>query len=197
MARKLSRVARNVIWIVAATSMIAAGAAAQSDVRVSSAAKRVVNPFAAKRQVDAPVEPQPPVTVPPAETAGPKTYQNPFAGKSHSPRFVTPRLQPGPMSRWHRAGEPSVPQADPRPVHAVLQDSEIRGQHGQQLDLSGPLAVQQQRTALFTVPTPDQVTDTSNPPDPARFGARTCPADLAGAGRIPSGRGAGRRRPIV
>jgi tetratricopeptide (TPR) repeat protein len=149
--------------------MIAAGAAAQSDVRVSSAAKRVVNPFAAKREVDAPVEAQPPAPIPPAETAGPKTYQNPFAGKSHSPRFVTPRLQPGPMSRWHRAGEPPVSPSDPRPVHAVLQDSEIRGQ---QLDLSGPLAVQEQRTALFSVPKAEAVIDASTPPDPARFGSQ-------------------------
>ena len=54
MARKLSRVARSVIWIsvAAAAPFVAHACAAQSDVRVSSAAKQVVNPFAAKRQAE-------------------------------------------------------------------------------------------------------------------------------------------------
>ncbi len=138
---------------------------------MSTPAKEVVNPFAAKRQAAASQsEPVTPVTVPPAETTGPKTYQNPFARHDSSPRYVTPRLQPGPLSRWHRTGEPRVPQADPRPVHAILQDSEPATAH---LDLSGPLAIEEQRTALFEVPEVETESRTApTPPDPAQFGAR-------------------------
>lgn len=168
MARKLSRVAHCVIWITAATVVGPERVFAQGDVRVSSTSKRVVNPFAAKREVEAQTGAQAPATIAPMETTGPKTYQNPFSKQKISPRFVTPRLQPGPMSRWHRTVEPTVSHADQRPVHAVLQDSEIGVQ---QLDLSGPLAVQQKRTALFAVPTPQQVAEMTPPPDPARFGA--------------------------
>ncbi|MEX2093861.1 MAG: hypothetical protein WD971_14340, partial [Pirellulales bacterium] len=87
MARKLSRVARSVIWTIAAvtTALVAARAPAQSDVRVSSTAKQVVNPFAAKRQAEAQAA-APTIAVPPAEVGVPKTYQNPFANRSASPR---------------------------------------------------------------------------------------------------------------
>lgn len=168
MAWKLSGVAQCATWIAAATIVGAPPVFAQGDVRVSSTAKRVVNPFAAKRAAESQAAAQPPVAVPPTQTVGPKTYQNPFSKQQAAPRFVTPRLQPGPMSRWHRTTEPPVSHTDPRPIHAVLQDSETGSQ---QLDLSGPLAVQQKRTALFAVPTPQQVAEMTPPPDPERFGA--------------------------
>ncbi len=170
MARKLSRVARSVIWTIAAAAVTfaAAGAPAQSDIRVSSTAKQVVNPFAAKRQAAAPVATKPSIAVPPAEHGVPKKYQNPFARRSTSPRFVTPRLQPGPLSRWHRSDERPAPPVDEQPIHAVADDAQAATD---KWDLSGPLAAQEQQVALFALPEDDGTTaQASMPPDPSRFG---------------------------
>ncbi|MGD9636575.1 MAG: tetratricopeptide repeat protein [Pirellulales bacterium] len=164
MARKLSRVACCLL-IVAASELSLTAALAQS-VQVAPATKHVVNPFAAKRQTSASAAAPAPKTVPPAE-AGPKTFQNPFAGHEQRPRFMTPRLQPGPMSRWHRAEQTSPPpQADERPIQAIAIDSGVaKG------DLSGPLAHEERRSALFALPGAESI-DLSNPPDPAKFGHR-------------------------
>ena len=106
MARKLSRIACGAIGIGGLAGVLVANSAFAQSVRVSPATKQVVNPFAAKRKAAAPVETAPQITVPPAEAGVPKTYQNPFAGKPASPRYVTPRMQAGPLSRWHRTNEP-------------------------------------------------------------------------------------------
>ncbi len=76
-------------------------------------------------------------------------------------------MQPGPLSRWHREGEPPIPNADPRPVHAVMQDGETPAD---ECDLSGPLAIQEKRTALFTLPAYEpRVVQATAPPDPEEF----------------------------
>lgn len=164
MARKLSRVARWLLIIAAAWELALAAALAQS-VEVAPATKHVVNPFAAKRQAAASATASPPPTAAPPESTGPKTYQNPFARRDQSPRFMTPRLQPGPMSRWHRAEQMSPPpQADERPIQAVAIGSAVaRG------DLSGPLAHEERRSALFALPGAEAI-DLTNPPDPSQFG---------------------------
>ena len=175
MARKLSRVARSAIWIsaAAAVTLVAANAPAQSAVRVSSTAKQVVNPFAAKRQAAPQAAPVRPITVLPAEAAGPKTYQNPFARRGGSQRYVTPRLQPGPLSRWHRADRSPALPAEEHPIHAMAEDAAAATDTW---DISGPLAVQEQRTALFALPEVDgRPIDTTMPPlppDPSHFGAQ-------------------------
>jgi tetratricopeptide (TPR) repeat protein len=169
MARKLSRIAQSVLWTSALlATCVATGALAQSDVRVTPATKQVVNPFAAKRKAATQAEPAPQITVPPAETGVPKTYQNPFAGKPTSPRYVTPKMHTGPLSRWHRTNEPPASQADPRPVHAVLQDQEVAADELDASDLSGPLIVQQKRSALFKLPEVETHA-TLSPPDPGSF----------------------------
>ena len=120
MARKLSRVAFSLIGTIAAAAALlpAASAAAQSGVQGTSTPKQVINPFAARRQAanSDEAETEPPVAVPPAQSGGPKTYQNPFAARRSEPRFVTPRLRPGPLSRWHRSAGPPPPQDDERPI---------------------------------------------------------------------------------
>ncbi|MEX2091201.1 MAG: tetratricopeptide repeat protein, partial [Pirellulales bacterium] len=111
----------------------------------------------------------PSIAVPPAEVGVPKTYQNPFARRSTSPRFVTPRLQPGPLSRWHRSEQSSPPPTDQQPIHAMADDAQAATD---QWDLSGPLAVQEQRTTLFALPEDGGATaQSSTPPDPSHFGA--------------------------
>jgi len=168
MARTLSRVALSVLLFssAAAVTLVAANAPAQTGVHVSSAAKQVENPFAAKRQTAARTEPATRTKVPPAENAGPKTYQNPFARPSALPRFVTPRFQPGPLSRWHRANEPSA--------QALMSDASVDTNN---LELSGPLAAEQRRATLFSLPDHEDdgtTLDTSlapAPPDPSHFGS--------------------------
>jgi tetratricopeptide (TPR) repeat protein len=165
MARKLSRVARCVL-IVAATSALPP-ALAQSDVQVAPVTKQAMNPFAAKRAATAPQQSTSPANVEPISSPGPKVYQNPFARREQAPRFVTPRLQPGPMSRWHRMEQASArPQVDQRPIQALATGPGIVTAKG---DLSAPLAQEERRTALFTVPGGDEPIDLTSPPDPAKF----------------------------
>lgn len=169
MARKLSRVARCMIFVLAVAAM-PLGAARAQRIRVQPATKPVANPFTAKREARAAAGAEtiePPVhSAAPAEPAGPKTFSNPFARKEQGPRFVTPRLQPGPLSRWHRSEQAPPPQADQRPIQALAIDAHLPSVKG---DLSGPLAEGERRTALFAIPGGEEPIDLANPPDPSKF----------------------------
>jgi len=170
MARKLSRVARCVTVTVALTALPLAVADGQR-VQVQPATKQVVNPFTAKREARTAIgatTSQPPAraTTPQAEPTGPKTFSNPFARSDQPPRFVTPRLQPGPLSRWHRSEQTPPPQVDQRPIQALAIDANLPSLKG---DLSGPLAEGERRTALFAIPGGHEPLDLANPPDPSKF----------------------------
>jgi tetratricopeptide (TPR) repeat protein len=170
MARKLSRVACCVRIVAGAAALSPAAVFAQSSVQVAPPAQHVVNPFSAKRLPAAERQAAAPATVAPIDSAGPKTYQNPFARGEQSPRFLTPRLQPGPMSRWHRSEQSSPPpQVDQRPIQETASGPEAEIAKG---DLSGPLARQQRRSALFALPGGDKPIDWANPPDPSSFGRK-------------------------
>ena len=199
MARKLSSIARSAIWIstALAATLAAAGASAQSDVQVVArveAGRQSVRGQAGSRRFAS--RGRGTDVVPPAETEGPKTYQNPFAGPRSSPRYVVPRFQPGSLSRWHRSVEPPVQNSDPRPVHAVMQDREPARE---QLDLSGPLAIQEKRTALFSVPESEPRVGRRKAATRSRAVrcSRPRPTDLAGADGNESGGCSGRGGQIV
>lgn len=172
MARKLSRVGRWITLVVAVAALPPIAAFAQR-IQVKPATKEVVNPFTAKREATAAVgDPsttapvQSAAPIPAAEPTGPKTFHNPFAGGAKSPRFVTPRLQPGPLSRWHRSQQTPPPQVDQRPIQAVAIEGGLVNGRG---DLSGPLAQEERRTALFAIPGGAEPVDLANPPDPTKF----------------------------
>lgn len=173
MARKLSRVGRWILVMVATATVLPAAMprfAFAQRIQVQPTTTDVVNPFAAKRAASvagdpASTSPARPAT-PIAESGGPTTVNNPFAGGAKSPRFVTPRLQPGPLSRWHRSQQSPPPQVDQRPIQAVaIEDGLVRARG----DLSGPLAQEERRTALFAIPGGEEPLDLANPPDPTRF----------------------------
>lgn len=185
MARKLSRVARRVVGISAAAMVSFAGAfaLAEDELQVAAPANSVVNPFSAKRQVSGAAEVvAPPVaeqtSVPQAEQGVPKAYQNPFARNPFSkqtatPRFVTPQLHPGPLSRWNQ-------QPVSQPHHATLPDADRRINFKSEQsvaadeghDLMGPLSIEQDKATLFALPGGESAGDVRPvvPPDPSYFG---------------------------
>jgi tetratricopeptide (TPR) repeat protein len=160
----LSRIARYGNWISAAmaASVVAASAAGQSDVRVAPAATQFVNPFAARRQANLEKSP----AAPPEESGVPKTYQNPFAGRSASQPTTARRLHSGPLSRWQRP---------PQVLAAATQADQFRAAGGHaprpdQEDLLGPLSAQERRATLFALPDDDETARTAPLPDPSHYG---------------------------
>ena len=145
MARKLSRVARCVLNIATASALSSAAAFGQIGVEATPASQpvdRIRSPPSEqpRRRVEATAggERRSRSTSP-----GPKAFQNPFARREKSPRFVMPRLQPGPLSRWHRADQTSAPPSDQRPIQALGDRTWDRNR--QRGDLSGPLAHEERR----------------------------------------------------
>ena len=122
MARKLSRIARQGSFLLAAVAMSTGSppAIAQDDVRVETPTKVVANPFSkgAAATVAVPEEPDTPRTVP-------TTYNNPFSRMSLAPS-VAPPSRPGPISRWQRR---NLLVDDATPVRtAILSANPLAGQ---------------------------------------------------------------------
>jgi len=160
MARTLSRIAwyGNWIAVAVAASFVAAPAAGQGGVRATSTATDVVNPFAARRQAEA----EQSTAVPPEESGVPKRYQNPFARPSAPQQFSVRRLHPGSMTRWQRPPQ-KLASAAPRKETGALAKRDRD-------DLLHPLAMQQRRTELFTLPDDGANAHPQSPPDPSQYG---------------------------
>ncbi len=184
MARKLSSIARNTVALCTATavSLIALRAAAQAELRVSAPSTDVVNPFAAKQSTGE--RPAPANPVPTTDSGLPRRYQNPFAQRPSEPRFVTPRLQPGTLSRWHRVNPPHATPAhfgplDKRQIRAINPEVENTAAADEatddEWDLLGPLAVQQRRSTLFALPESEEAEPLNPefPPDPSFYGTES------------------------
>ena len=133
--------------------------------RVSSAGTNVENPFAARARSWA--DESQSIAVPPMETGVPKSYQNPFARRSARPRLTTPRLQPGPLSRWHRPIQPPAAPVESRSVGSILPSTQPAAEPW---DLLAPLTANEERAALFALPDQGDSPNGPAPPDPSHFG---------------------------
>jgi tetratricopeptide (TPR) repeat protein len=167
MARTLSRIACDGGFLIVAIAVLLTSkrAPAEDYVRVSPSGADVENPFAARTQSRQ--KEQRPVTVPPDQTGVPESYQNPFAHESAQSPRATLRLHPGSLSRWNRAGEKPAASAERRSLDAVLRDAPPAADRW---DLLAPLAVNEERAALFSLPEDGGRFGGPTPPDPSRFG---------------------------
>jgi tetratricopeptide (TPR) repeat protein len=149
--------------VALAASFAAASAAGQSDVRVSPTATDVVNPFAARRQTAS----EKPPAVPPEDSGVPKMYQNPFARQSTSQPTSARRLHSGSLSQWQRPPQ-TLDSATSGNVFRAVADSVPDTERD---DLLHPLSIQEQRTALFSLPKDVEPASAAPLPDPAQFSA--------------------------